>query len=91
MTKSEFNKNLASKLGVSIKRAGEITDGFLETITEGLVTDDKVAFIGFGTFEKKLRKGHLGRNPKTGQEIEIPEHNVVKFKVGSKLAESVNE
>ncbi len=91
MTKSEFNKNLASKLEVSIKRASEITEGFLEAITEGLVTDDKVAFIGFGTFEKKLRKGHLGRNPKTGMEIEIPEHNVVKFKVGSKLAESVNE
>ena len=91
MTKSEFNKVLANKLGVSIKRAGEITEGFLETITEGLVTEDKVAFIGFGTFEKKLRKGHLGRNPKTGEEIEVPEHNVVKFKVGSKLAESVNE
>ena len=91
MTKSEFNKNLASKLGVSIKRAGEITEGFLEAITEGLVIDDKVAFIGFGTFEKKLRKGHLGRNPKSGEEIEIPAHNVVKFKVGSKLAESVNE
>ena len=91
MTKSEFNRNLASKLGVSIKRASEITEGFLEAITEGLVTDDKVAFIGFGTFEKKLRKGHLGRNPKSGEEIEIPEHNVVKFKVGSKLAESVNE
>ena len=91
MTKSEFNKVLANKLEVSIKRASEITEGFLETITEGLVTDDKVAFIGFGTFEKKLRKGHLGRNPKTGQEIEIPEHNVVKFKVGSKLADKVNE
>ena len=91
MTKSEFNRNLASKLGVSIKRAGEITEGFLETITEGLVADDKVAFIGFGIFEKKLRKGHLGRNPKTGMEIEIPEHNVVKFKVGSKLADKVNE
>ena len=91
MTKSEFNKVLANKLGVSIKRASEITEGFLEAVTEGLVTDDKVAFIGFGTFEKKLRKGHLGRNPKTGIEIEIPEHNVVKFKVGSKLAESVNE
>ena len=91
MTKSEFNRNLASKLNVSIKRAGEITEGFLEAIVEGLVTDDKIAFIGFGTFEKKLRKGHLGRNPKTGIEIEIPEHNVVKFKVGSKLAEKVNE
>ena len=91
MTKSEFNKVLANKLEVSIKRASEITEGFLEAITEGLVTDDKVAFIGFGTFEKKLRKGHLGRNPKTGMEIEIPEHNVVKFKVGSKLADSVNE
>jgi len=91
VTKSEFNKVLANKLGVSIKRASEITEGFLEAVTEGLVTDDKVAFIGFGTFEKKLRKGHLGRNPKTGIEIEIPEHNVVKFKVGSKLAESVNE
>ena len=91
MTKSEFNKNLASKLGVSIKRAGEITEGFLETITEGLVTDDKVAFIGFGTFEKKFKEARVGRNPATGVEATISARNVVKFKVGSKLAESVNE
>ena len=92
MTKSEFNKNLASKLGVSIKRASEITEGFLEAITEGLVTDDKVAFIGFGTFEKKFKEERTGvRNPRTGTECVVPEHNVVKFKVGSKLAESVNE
>ena len=92
MTKSDFNRNLASKLGVSIKRASEITEGFLEAITEGLVTDDKVAFIGFGTFEKKFKAERSGvRNPATGQECVVPAHNVVKFKVGSKLAESVNE
>ena len=92
MTKSEFNKNLATKLGVSIKRAGEVTEGFLETITEGLVSDDKVAFIGFGSFEKKFKAERTGvRNPRSGEECVVPAHNVVKFKVGSKLAESVNE
>ena len=92
MTKSEFNRNLASKLGVSIKRAGEITEGFLEAITEGLVTEDKVAFIGFGTFEKKFKAERSGvRNPKDGTECVVPAHNVVKFKVGSKLADKVNE
>ena len=92
MTKSEFNKVLANKLGVSIKRASEITEGFLEAITEGLVAEDKVAFIGFGTFEKKFKAERSGvRNPKDGTECVVPAHNVVKFKVGSKLAESVNE
>ena len=92
MNRQEFNKVLAEKLDVTIKRAGEITEGFLETITEGLVTDDKVAFIGFGTFEKKFKEARSGvRNPRTGQECVVPAHNVVKFKVGSKLKDGVNE
>jgi nucleoid DNA-binding protein len=92
VTKKQFNKVLSEKLGVSIKRASEITEGFLETITEGLLTDNKVAFIGFGTFEKKFKAERTGvRNPKDGTECVVPAHNVVKFKVGSKLKDGVNE
>jgi len=51
--------------------------------------DGKITLTGFGTFEKVLRKARTGRNPKTGEAIEIKAGNVVKFKPGKQLKDSV--
>ena len=62
---------------------------FLETVEETLLKGDSVQFVGWGTFEVKERAARTGINPQTKKEIKIPAKNVVKFKVGKKLADNV--
>ena len=62
----------------------------IETITTAVAEGDKVAFIGFGSFEVVKRAPRVARVPRTGQEVKIPESKSVKFKVGKKLKELVN-
>lgn len=90
MTKKEFIEKYAEKTGAGKKEATKQFDAFLTIIEESLSTDDNVQFIGWGTFETKITKERMGRNPKTGEEILIPSKKVVKFKAGKLLAEKVN-
>ena len=62
---------------------------FLDTVEETLLKGDSVQFVGWGTFEVKERAARTGINPQTKKEIKIPAKNVVKFKVGKKLADNV--
>jgi DNA-binding protein HU-beta len=71
------------------KDVENVLNGFLGEITEALANGDKVQLIGFGTFETRKRAGRTGRNPQTGNTIEIPESNVPAFKAGNKLKEAV--
>ena len=59
-------------------------------VIKNLKKGDKVTLVGFGTFSVSKRDARQGRNPQTGNTIEIPEKKVVKFKAGSKLSETVN-
>jgi len=60
------------------------------SVTDTMKRGDKLTLIGFGTFSVTERKARDGRNPQTGKTIKIPAKKVVKFKVGSKLADAVN-
>lgn len=91
MTKKEFIEIYAEKTGVVKKEATKQLEAFLSVIEGALVDGDMVQFIGWGTFETKMTKERLGRNPKTGEEIMIPAKRVVKFKAGKNLAEKVNK
>jgi DNA-binding protein HU-beta len=62
----------------------------LEGITESLASGHKVTLTGFGVFEVKASKARMGRNPKTGEEIEIAAKNTPKFRPGKTLKEAVN-
>jgi DNA-binding protein HU-beta len=64
-------------------------DAVLETITQALVSGDSVALVGFGTFGVKERAARVGRNPKTGEKINIQAARVAHFKVGKELKDAV--
>ena len=92
MHRKEFVKGLSSKMGTSQVKVDDFLTNFLEYVGEVLAENDELVFMGFGKFEKKFKAERSGvRNPATGAECVVPAHNVVKFKVGSKLADKVNE
>lgn len=79
MTQKEFEAVLASSLGVSKRAAGEIVAEFRDALGKALKRGDAVSIRGFGTFKVVKREEKRGRNPRTGEPIEIPAHEVVKF------------
>lgn len=89
MTKTEIIRNVASATGESIKTTEAVVNSFLNQVAVALATDDKVQLIGFGTFEVKERKAKVGRNPRTGEEIEIAATKAPVFKAGALLKDAV--
>ena len=87
MNKSELIDAMAEKAGLTKVQAKSALDAFMCSTSEALKKGDKISLIGFGTFEVKNRPARKGLNPATKKAINIPAKNVVKFKVGSKLAE----
>lgn len=89
MNKTELIKAVAEKAELTHKDAAKVLDSVLETITNSLANDDKVQIIGFGTFEVRERSARKGRNPQTGEEIEIAATKAPAFKPGKELKEAV--
>ena len=89
MSKKEFVEAYAKATGETKKRAEGLVNEFLGTVEEALVNGEPVQFVGWGTFEVQKRAARTGRNPQSGEEITIAAKNVVKFKVGKKLADKV--
>ena len=83
MSKTELVEFIAAE-------AGRVLDATLAGITKGLKKDGKVALVGFGTFSAKKRAAREGINPLTKEPMKIPAKNVVSFKAGAKLKDSVN-
>lgn len=90
MKKTDFILHLAEKLGVSKSEADNIFIGVFETMTDVLVSQDKMLVPDFGTFSTRIRAERTGRNPSTGNTIVIPRTVVVNFKPVTKLKEKVN-
>lgn len=91
MTKSELIKTIAEKVdGVTQEKAKEVVGVVLDEITDALVSGDRVQFVGFGTFEVKERAAREGRNPQTGETMQIASSKNVKFKPGKELKDKVN-
>ncbi len=91
MSKQELVDYMAENAGLSKADATRALDAFMEGIKEGLKKDKKVALVGFGTFEAKDRPAREGRNPLTGETVQIAAKVAVTFKAGSKLKEAVNK
>ena len=90
MTKSELIDKMAKDAGISKVAAGTALNSFMDGVTKALKKKDgKVTLVGFGTFQKVRRKARKGRNPQTGDPIKIKARNVVKFKAGKKLKDSI--
>ena len=90
ISKSDLAKIIAGKIGTSHKDAEEFLGEVLNSITEEVKKGNKISLIGFGSFAVKKREARKGRNPKTGEEIQIAAKNAVQFKVGKLLSETVN-
>jgi DNA-binding protein HU-beta len=89
LTKQELIDIVAEKGGLTKKDTGNILDIILNTITETMTRGEKVALVGFGTFEAKTRKARQGRNPATGETIEIAARTVPSFKAGRALKDAL--
>lgn len=90
MNKQDLVLQLANKIQITQKAADEILSTTLESIMKSLSKGDKVTLAGFGTFQPRKRKERKGRNPKTGEEIQIPASIVPKFSAGKRFKDSVN-
>jgi len=89
MNKTELVAAVAAKAELSKKDAEAAVKAVVDSITEALAHGDKVALVGFGTFDVKTRAARTGKNPRTGEQIEIPEAKVPSFKAGSALKDAV--
>lgn len=89
MNKTELINQIAESADISKKAAGDALQGFMMAVSDTMVKGDKLQLIGFGTFSVTERSARTCRNPQTGKSMNIPAKKVVKFKVGSKLAEAV--
>ena len=90
MTKAELVEFIAENADLTKADAARALDAVLEGVIEGLKRTGKVALVGFGTFNAKEREAHTGRNPQTGEAVEIAARIVPSFKAGNKLKDALN-
>ncbi|MGG6232070.1 HU family DNA-binding protein [Tenacibaculum sp. SDUM215027] len=90
MNKSDLIDAMAADAGISKAAAKAALDSLTANVTNTLKKGDKVALVGWGTWSVSKRAARTGRNPQTGKEIKIAAKNVVKFKAGAGLSNSVN-
>ncbi len=89
MNKTELVEAVADHAEMSKAQASRAVDGFLEAVTESLRKEEDVALIGFGTFTVRERAARAGRNPQTGETIQIAAAKIPAFKAGKALKDAV--
>lgn len=90
MNKTELIDRIAESADISKASAGRALDAAIEAITDSLKQADPVALVGFGTFTVRERAARTGRNPQTGQPIQISAAKVPAFKPGKALKDALN-
>ena len=90
MNKNDLVAVVADKTGLSKAEATKSVDCVFDAITDSLKSGEEVRLVGFGTFNVTRRAASEGRNPRTGERIQIPASNQPKFKAGKGLKDSVN-
>ena len=90
MNKSELIDAIAAKADISKAAAGRALDAFTGTVTDALKDGDQVVLVGFGTFSVRERAARSGRNPQTGDTIQIAAAKVPAFKAGKALKDACN-
>ncbi|MCL7930851.1 MULTISPECIES: HU family DNA-binding protein [Halomonadaceae] len=90
MNKSELIEAIAASADIPKAAATRALDAMVESVTDSLKKGESVSLVGFGTFSIKERAARTGRNPQTGQPIEISAAKVPSFKAGKALKDAVN-
>lgn len=87
MTKTEFTAFLAKRNGFSLPYSEKILNAVLDTIEDALFRDGRVVLQGFGIFDCRAKKARQGRNPATGEPLDIPAMRIVRFRAAKRLKE----
>lgn len=90
MNKTELIEAIANESGLTKRDAEKALRAFTDTVTSAMKNGDKVQLVGFGTFEVSKRAARTGRNPRTGETVEIAASATPKFKAGKALKNAVN-
>ena len=90
MTKADLVEEVVRVSNVSKKHAEIIVNTVFASITEALQSDDKIELRGFGSFRVRRRRSRQGRNPKTGDRVDVPEKRIPYFKPGKELKDLIN-
>ena len=90
MNKNELISAMANSTGLNQTQSAEALQSFIDTVISQLRSGSEVKVIGFGTFKVSKRKATTGRNPRTGEPIDIPASNQPKFSAGKALKQGVN-
>jgi len=88
MNKQELVTAIAAKTGLSFRAAGEVVDAVFETIMDMVRDGDRVTISGFGSFDYIEQSARRARNPRTGEEIQLPASKRPRFVPGSKFREA---
>ena len=90
MTKADLVEEVVRVSGLSKKHAEIIVNSVFASITDALQQDDKIELRGFGSFRVRRRRSRQGRNPKTGDQVAVPEKRIPYFKPGKELKDLIN-
>ena len=91
MNKQDLIDSIAAASEISKASATRALDALIDNVTNSLGRGESVVVIGFGTFDVSHRKARTGRNPQTGQSIQIPASKVARFKAGKALKDQLNK
>jgi DNA-binding protein HU-beta len=91
MKKSELTEHLAQKTGLSTAKAADFLNALIDVVTQAVARNEDVQITGFATFSQSKRAARSGRNPATGEAIEIPAAKTVKVSVGKGFKDAVNK
>jgi len=89
MNKAELAEEVSTETGLTKAASGRVVSGITDAITDALARGERLTLVGFGTFQAVARKARRGRNPQTGETIQIPAKKVPRFKPGKGLREAV--
>jgi len=91
LSKADLVEKIAKDVDIAKAVAERVLNSILQNITKAVTKGDSVQLIGFGTFASGKRAARVGRNPKTGEAIQIPAAKTVKFTAGKAFKDSVNK
>ena len=91
MTKKEIAKKISEQSGITHVLALEAVQMVFDGITKTLLDEGRIELRNFGVFEVKRRRARKARNPRTGENVSVPERSVVTFKPGQEMEERVNQ
>ena len=91
MNKAELIKQIAEDAEITRSQASAAVASFIDGITKSVKKGQRVTLVGFGTFYASKRKARTGRNPQTGESIQIKAKKLVRFKAGKQLDKTVNK